>query len=548
MLKFTAISGTIGVTENCYLYEYGDDMIMVDCGVGFPGMEMQGVDLVIPDFSYVVQNKHKLKGIFLSQGHEDHYGALPFLLQSVNAPIYAAPLVISLLQDKFADYGTKNFSVHGFDPTKDVITAGVFKLTPFRVSHSIPETLGYAIDTPEGRVMHVAEHKFDPDPVVGKPFDEDYAKRLASSGVKLLVSDSLGSNHHGSTPPEKPIEDEIRRIVTPAKGSIFFSCISSNMSRMQQAIDVAEETNRRVVFVGRSVQRKVMIAKEMGFMHFDDHLEVTPKKAATMRRNELMYIVAGSFGQVNGSLVRIATGAHKFIAAAEGDTAILASNPGPPYSKEAIDFAVDSFIDMGVDTFYYDVDDNLHVSGHGGQADIVKLFDMVKPTYFIPVGGTIRFMESYKRLAVGWGAKPENVFKLKPGDSVEFSQSGATKGKSIRVRDVLVDGLGVGDVGKVVLEDRQSLSENGIAVVLVKADLGKAKLLEDPEIISRGFVFQKQHNSFLVDSAKALRKELETAKKFSPKGLRYMTVEFLGGLFFKETGRRPMILPVIVEA
>lgn len=547
MLKFTVISGTTGVTENCYLYEYGDDMIMLDCGVGFPGIEMQGVDLVIPDFSYVIQNKSKLKAIFLSQGHEDHMGALPFLVGEAKAPIYATPLVIALLQDKFADYGIKNFTVQSFDPTKDVLTAGVFKLTPFRVSHSIPETVGYAIDTPEGRFMHVAEHKFDPDPVVGKPFDVEYAKRLSAGGVRALVSDALGSNKEGSTAGERSIEAEIERIVGAASGAVFFSCISSNISRIQQALDVAGRVGRKVAFIGRSVQRKAQISQEQGFLTYPQNIEIGPKQAAQMKRRDVLYIVAGSFGQINGSLVRIATGSHKLVSAAEGDTAIFASYPGPPYSKEAIDFAVDSFTDMGVDCHYYDINDKLHVSGHGGKDDIVSLFDIVRPTFFIPVGGTIRFMESYKRLAVAWGANPGNVFKLKPGDSVEFSKGGAIKGKSIKVREVLVDGLGIGDVGKVVLSDRKSLSEHGIAVVIVKADLAKGKLIEDPEIVSRGFVFQKLQKDFLADSAKKLRKELESTQKFNSKSLRYLTVEFLAGLFFKETGRRPMILPVVVE-
>lgn len=266
-LKFIAISGTTGVTENLYVYEYGNDMIVVDCGVGFPESEMFGIDLVIPDFSYVVANKNKLRGILISHGHEDHLGALPYLMKEVSAPIYATELVAGFIQDKFQDYDRQAPKITVFDPERDILTLGVFKVSPFRVAHSVPDGVGFCIDTPEGKMFHVPDYKFDWTPVDGKPFDVAKVANLASGGVLALASDALGANTPGYTESEREIEDRIEGVLTHVPGKVYFTTISSNISRMQQAINAAQRLGRKVALVGRSIERKAEIAKNLGTLN-----------------------------------------------------------------------------------------------------------------------------------------------------------------------------------------------------------------------------------------------------------------------------------------
>src|SRR5258706_568100 len=368
-LKFIPLSGTTGVTENCYVYENGNDIIIVDCGVGFPEPEMYGVDLIIPDFSYIVENKHKLKAIFITHGHEDHIGALPFLFKELKAPIYATKLVAAFIEDKFEDYEGDIPKVNVIDPDHDVITAGSFKVSTLRVSHSVRDGVGFCIETPEGKAFDVPDYKFDWTPVDGKPFDVRRAASLATSGnVLMLASDSLGSTSPGHTESEAFIEGKIEAIMTKARGQIFFTTISSNISRMQQAMNVAARLNRKV------------------------------------------------------------------------------------------DFVVDHLIEIGAEVHYYDLQEDLHVSGHGSQEDIKLLFGIIKPKYFIPIGGTIRHNRGYANIATDMGNDYKNVFQLKEGDILEVSSNKAEVTGHIPVKSVLVDGLGVGDVGNVVLRDRKVLA------------------------------------------------------------------------------------------
>ncbi|MGB6838779.1 MAG: ribonuclease J [Microgenomates group bacterium] len=546
-LKFIALSGTIDVTENLYVYEYGNDMIIVDCGIGFPESEMYGVDLVIPDFSYIKENRNKLRGILISHGHEDHFGALPFLLKEVQAPVYATKLVAGFIKDKLSDYKIKRAEVNVIDPEKDVLSLGAFRVKMFRVSHSVPDGVGFAIDTPEGSIFHVADYKFDWTPVDEKPFDLAKAATLASQGVLAVASDCLGSTTPGHTQSEKEIERQIEQIAMGAKGQIFFTTISSNISRMQQAINVAARMNRKVAFIGRSTEAKAQIAKNLGYLHYSSNLVIPPKKAGKLSKNRVMYIISGSYGQPGSALYRLANGEHKFLSLDGGDTVIFSSDPAPPGSKANVDGVVDRLIELGVDVHYYEMQEDLHVSGHGSQEDIKMLFALLNPKYFIPIGGTIRHMRAYKDIAVNMGADPRSVFELMPGDIIEFKEGKAAPAGRIDVKSVLVDGLGIGDVGKVVLRDRQRLAQDGVAIVLLQVDKRGQKLISDPEVISRGFVFEKKKKGFLIQASKLLSGEIRKRNRVDKHVARNVTVDFLERFFFKQTGRRPMILPVVVE-
>ncbi len=550
-LKFIALSGTVSVTENLYVYESENRMMVIDCGVGFPDLEMHGVDLVIPDFSYIVKNKNKLAGIVVSQGHEDHIGAIPFLLKEVKAEIWAAPLVAGFLKDKLDEFGIKNYKINTFQPESASFEVGPFRLQPFRVSHSVPDSCGFAIDTPEGRIFHVPEHKFDQRPADGRPFDIERAKMLANEkSVLFLASDCLGSNKPGFTEGEAEIEGNMEGIMRNATHAIFATAISSNIGRFQQMINIAQRLDRKVILVGRSIQKKIEIAYELGCINIPHNLIISYGDSRRFKRNELLYIVSGCYGQVGSSLYRISLGEHDRVEISEGDMMVFSADPAPPYTKESEDFVIDNLIDKGVDVHYYDLheglDDGIYVSGHGGQGDITELFKIVNPKYFIPIGGEIRYMKSYLDLAVKFGADPKNVFRLKPGDNVVFENGNARLGEKVSTKKVLVHGLGIGDVGKVVLGDRAILGNEGVAVVIFKLGHDK-KLLSNPEIVSRGFVFERINKKLLTEAERRLAIQVRKKGKFDKSSLSEISMNYLSNFFFQKIGRRPMILPVVVE-
>src|SRR5258706_2342429 len=546
-LKFIALSGTIDVTENLYVYEYGDDMMIVDCGVGFPDLEMPGVELVLPDFSYIVKNKSKLRGIVLSQGHDDHVGALPFLLKELSAPIWCTPLVREFLKVKFKDYKVMDYKLNSFNPDRDVFEVGPFKISSFRVTHSVRDTVGLVIDTPEGRIFHVAEHKMDQTSADGMSFDIPKSKQLAAEKpVLCLMSDCLGSNSPGMAPSGLPIEDNIFNITKDAHQAVYMTAISSSIGRFQQMLHVAQIVNRKVILVGRSIQSKIDIAHELGYLKYLPDQIIDLKEASKYNPSKLIYIIAGCYGQPGSSVYRLALGEHEKVEAKKGDTFIFSADPGPAYSKESQDFIVDHLIDLGVDVHYYDLNEGLHVSGHGGQEDIKELFKIVKPKYYIPTGGTIRYMKSYEKLAVSTGAKTENVFRLKPGESVIFENGEARRGESIQVKEILVHGLGIGDIGKVVLEDRTALGKEGVVVAAIKVNRN-GKIVARPELTSRGFVFEPGYGGVLDDAAIELDRSLQSKKLENPAIVKNTANQFLEKYFFDKTRRHPMILPVVVE-
>lgn len=552
MLRFIALSGTTGVTENLYVHEYKNEMIILDCGVGFPDLEMPGVDLVIPDFSYIVKNKHKLKGIVLSQGHEDHIGALPFLLRDlsaqagVNVPIWCAPLVTEFLEEKFRDNKLTDYKINTFNPDVAVFEIGSFKITPFRVSHSVPDTVGFLIETPEGKIMHVPEHKIDQHSVDGMSFDIEKAKKLAGSGVMCLISDCLGSNGPGFTQSGTEIEEKMYEIAKRATGAVYISAMSSSIGRFQQMINVALKLRRKVVFVGRSIQNKTESAHKLGYLKYQDSQVVDIKQSKKFQSKDLLYIIAGCYGQIGSSVYRLATGDDDRLSISANDTFIFSADPAPPYSKESQDFIIDELIDKGVDVHYYDLNEGLHVSGHGGKEDIKMLFDIANPKYFIPTGGTVRYMHAYEKLVIETGRSKQNVFKLKPGESVVFENGNARKGEKVSVKEVMVHGLGVGDIGKVVLGDRTLLGKQGMVVVVFKATK-QGKVLGKPEIVSRGFVFEGISGGLINDAVQRLMTIVGNRKNLNTKILKEESTKFLENYFFKATGRSPMILPVVVE-
>jgi len=554
-LRFIAISGTIDVTENLYVYEYVPEkgpaeLIVVDCGVGFPEEAAFGVDLVVPDFSYLVKNKEKIKGVFISHAHEDHFGALPFLLDQLpDVSIYSAKLVAGFIEDKLVDYGIRGKKVNIIDPEGAPTTVGSFIVDAFRITHSVPDSLGFCISTPIGRFFHVPDYKFDWTPVDGKPFDVAKASTLAKGGVIAMASDSLGATTEGYTMSEAELERNIGNIFKEAKGRIFVTTISSNISRMQQVIDIAKAQGRKVILVGRSIEKKVAIARELGNIRYDDKDVIPDRSAKSLPPEKVVYIISGCYGQIGSALYRIATDDHKFLKIQPNDMVVFSADPAPPGTHFSTNYVVDSLIERGAEVHYYDTQEDLHVSGHGSQNDIHMLLALVKPKYLIPVGGTIRHNRAYNALAQKMGWKKEETLELRHGDVMEFTREGKVKpGEHVPVKSLLVDGLGLGDVGEVVLSDRKTLAREGVAIVVFQVDKESGVLVGQPEIISRGFVFVKENKQFLERAATAVANEIRAKqKKKDSRDAKVKAVEFLERFFFDETGRRPMILPVVVE-
>src|SRR3990167_5027035 len=547
-LRFIAISGTTGVTENMYVYEYGNEAVVVDCGVGFPEEAAYGVDLVIPDFTYLVQNKNKIKAILISHGHEDHIGSLPFLFREMQVPIYATGLVAEFIKDKFSDYGQVP-KINVFDPERDTLKIGNFTIDAFRVSHSVPDGVGFCIKVPQGKFFHVPDYKFDWTPVDQKPFDVAKVARLAADGVINVASDCLGSTSDGYTKSEYEIEKTIDSIFQTAQRRIFFTTISSNISRMQQAIRVSERLGRKVVFIGRSIEKKAEIAKKLGFINWSQGTVVAPRVAEKMPVDKVTYIISGSYGQIGSALYRVAMGEHTLLNIEPSDLVVFSADPAPPGTDESVNYVVDNLIEKGAEVHYYDTQEDLHVSGHGSQKDIEMLLALVRPKYLVPIGGTIRHNRAYNVLAQRMGWKKEDTLELRHGDVMEFTRDGKVKpGEHVPVKSLLVDGLGLGDVGEVVLSDRKTLAREGVAIVVLQVDKASGNLIGEPEIISRGFVFVKENKSFLERAANSVANEIRSkSQKKQGREVKQAVVDFLERFFFDETGRRPMILPVVVE-
>ncbi len=547
-LKFIAISGTTGVTENMYVYEYGNDIIVVDCGVGFPEEATYGVDLVIPDFSYLLENKQKVRGLFVSHGHEDHYGAIPFLLKDLDIPIYTTPLTAGFIQEKLADYKVRGGRITTLNPDKDVTKLGNFTVEAFRVTHSVPDSVGFCITTPLGKIFHVSDYKFDWTPVDQRPFDTARAVKLAEGGVVMLVSDCLGATSEGYTKSELEIEKTIEMLIEHAPKHVFFTTISSNISRMRQAIHASQKAGRTVALVGRSIERKLEIASRLGFISWDKGIVVSTREAKKLPPQKMTYIISGCYGQLGSALYRLSLDEHQFLRVEEGDVVIFSADPSPPGTEQSVNYVVDNLIERGAEVHYYETQEDLHVSGHGSQKELEMLAATLRPRYLVPIGGTVRHMRAYTKLAQSMGLSAQNVFELREGDTIEMTRDGARRGTPVPVKEVLVDGLGIGDVGNVVLRDRKTLAQEGIVVVITQIDRRTGDVVGKPELISRGFVFMKEHQTLLDEAAKLLVNQIKKrSKKGDGRHVREIAIDTLERFFFDRIARRPMILPVVVE-
>lgn len=545
-IRVISLGGFANITGNMFLYESPRDIIVVDCGVSFPSEEMLGVDLTIPDISYLQkkEKRRKLKGIILSHGHDDHISALPYILPKLpKVPVFGSRWALTLARDKMEEFGKEGQFEQVSQGKK--IRLGDFSVEFVEVTHSIPETLHLVISSPVGIFYHAADFKLDLRPVMGKPADQDLIAEIGRRGVLCMASDCLRAEKEGFTPSESKLKEVFEREITSCQGRFFVTAISSNLSRLKQAIEVSIAQGRKVVLVGRSIEKNIALALKFGYLKFSPKTFLSIKEAEKRSPSSLTLLVAGSQAQRGSALERIAAGEHQ-INIRPKDKVVFSTDPIPG-NEVGIYQLIDNLYRLGAQVSYTDILSDLHVSGHGASGDLKKLIQLVKPRFLLPIGGNFRHMVAYQKLANGLGYKDEEVLLPDDGQTILFSPDRKTRfDKKIPVRSVLVDALGVGDVGNVVLRDRQVLSKEGIVVVVVVVDSATKKLILPPDILTRGFVYVKRSEKLLKEAEEEVdRIFLKPPRNF--RLAREKIQESLEKFFLEKTGRRPMILTQLVE-
>lgn len=426
-LKIIPFGGVGNVTKNMFVYEHANDILIVDCGIGFPDEEVAEEELLIPDFSYLLSNKNKIRGLVVSHAHFDHYGAIPYLLEKINIPIFATRLASEYIKEKLEEHGISLKSVR-FRIIKagdENIRIGAFKVTPFHVNHSVPKSLGLFINTPAGNAFHVADYKFDWTPVKEKPFDIQKAAALAAGRRPLLLlSDCLGANRAGHTRSEKTIQENFENIISRAKGLVLVTTVSSNISRIRQAIQASRKLGRKAAFLGHSVEKSYEIANRLGYFKDFTKDVISQKKIKKFPPQKLTLIVAGSYGQPNSALERISRNKHYLVKLRKDDVVIFSADPSPPSVVVSVNNMIDNLTKLGVDVHYYEIQENLYVSGHGTAEDLKMLFALIKARYVLPIGGDFRHMRAYANLACQMGYEEKEVLLLEEGKAIEVSKGG----------------------------------------------------------------------------------------------------------------------------
>jgi ribonuclease J len=541
-LRIIPLGGAGEVGKNLTLLEMGDTTIAIDCGLMFPENDMLGIDLVIPDISYLMEAPDYLQGIFLTHGHEDHIGALPYVLRQLEAPLYATRLTRGLIEVKLREARLLDSTEINTMAPGDRVEVGPFVVESFHVCHSIPDSVGLAIDTPLGLVVHTGEYKFDYTPVHGRLTDYAALAGYGQRGVLALMSDSTNAERPGYTPSERLVSETFATIFNQAKGRIIVSTFASNISRVQQVIDCALQHNRRIGVVGRSMVANVRMARNLGYLTAPDDMFLRPEDLDTFPPSQVAIVCTGTQGEPTSALVRMANQEHRQVNIMQGDTVILSATPIPG-NEELVHRTLDNLFRLGA-TVYYHRRLPVHVSGHASQEEQKMMISLTQPRYFIPAGGEYRHLVLHAQLGKELGIPEENIFVVENGQVIEFDDDGARLGERVGGGHVLIDGLGIGDVGEVVLRDRRLLSRDGFVVVVVALDESTGELIEGPDIISRGFVYMRDAED-LIDEAKNLVIEaLSNGHRDTANSLIHDT---LAEFVYRRTRRRPMIFPVVLE-
>lgn len=543
-LRVIPLGGVGEIGKNMTAFEYDDAILVVDAGMMFPETHMLGVDLVIPDISYLLENRDKVLGIIITHGHEDHIGALPYILPRLNVPLYATKLTVGLIQVKLKLHKVRDASINVMQE-RDTFTLGPFTIETFHVSHSIPDGVGMALTTPVGTVVHSGDFKFDPNPVDGEMTDFAKLSELGSRGVLALLSDSTNADSPGHTPSEQVIGDTFARVFALTEDRLIVATFASNISRIQQAIDAAKRFERKVCIVGRSIQDNVKMSVELGYLQVDPNRFIRADELDDYSSGQVLIICTGGQGEPTSALAKMANREHKQVTLKKGDTVILSAS-AIPGNEEMINKTLNNLFREGA-TVYYDRFMDVHVSGHASQEEQKWMINLVRPKYFIPIHGEYRHLVIHGRLAEAVGYRSENVFIVENGDMVEFDGAGKARvmRQAVSAADVLVDGIGVGDIGAVVLRDRHHLAQDGFFIAILGIDRRTGAIVSGPDIETRGFVYNPEAES-IIDGAKQVIRDT-AASSAHDTGLSTTLKQALSEYLYKTTRRRPMVIPVVTE-
>ena len=547
-VKLIPLGGLGEIGKNITAIEYENEIIVIDCGLSFPDNEMYGIDLVIPDISYLLENREKVKGIFITHGHEDHIGALPYILKEINVPVYATKFTLSLIESKLIEFNMVSSCSLNEITLKEPIKTEHFACEFIRTCHSIADSCSLAITTPQGVIFHTGDFKIDYTPVDGEVIDLQRISEIGKRRVLLLMADSTNATREGFTISETIIGQNLTRLFRNAKGRVIVATFSSNVHRVQQVINSSITYGRKVAFSGRSMEKISQIAMDLGYLKVPKNTIIKLDDIHKYPDNKVTIITTGSQGEPMSALSRIASGNHKKIALKEKDYIIISASPIPGNTK-LITKLIDVLISKGAEVIY-DAMEEVHVSGHACREELKLIHSLIKPKYFVPVHGEYRHLKEHAELAKSLGMDEKNIFLLDNGDVLELTGKKAMKTKSVHTGTVYVDGSGVGDVGNIVLRDRKVLSQDGILTAVLAINKDAKEIISGPDIISRGFVYVKDSNDLLNETTDLIKREVEYCLDndiLDWYSIKSKIKSSLGHFLYTKTKRKPMIIPVIVE-
>jgi len=548
-LKVIPIGGLNEIGKNLTVLEYKEQILLIDCGLSFPDDEMYGIDVVIPDFSYLVKNANKIMGMVFTHGHEDHIGAVPYLLKQINVPLYGTRLTLGLIENKLKEHGLKG--KFNYIKAGDKFKIGDFKVEAIRTTHSIADAICLYIQTPAASLFHTGDFKVDYTPIDGEPIDLAKFAEIGRRGVDLMLADSTNVLRKGYTASEKVVGQTLDGIFREARNRIIIATFSSNVHRVQKIVELAVKYGRKVAVSGRSMDNVVTLAKELGYLHFPAGTYVELDKTKHIPDDQLVIITTGSQGEPMSALSRMANNEHRSVKLKKGDTVILSSTPVPGNEK-TVSSVVNRLYEKEVDVIYNDIAD-IHVSGHACQEELKLIHALIKPKFFMPVHGEYRHLVQHAQLAESIGTtKKKNIFILSNGDQLTVDKHGATKFQNVvSAEDILVDGLGVGDIGNIVLRDRKLLSESGLLIVVAAIDRSSGEIISGPDIVSRGFVYVRENEDLINDAKEVALNALEDSLSGSGykdwSAIKSGVREELRKFIFKRTKRSPIILPIFLD-
>jgi ribonuclease J len=546
-LVLVPLGGVGEIGKNMWVVGYGDDLVVLDCGGMFPEEDMLGVDLVIPDISYLVENRDRVRAIVLTHGHEDHVGALPYVLQQLDVPVYGTRLTLGLVKGRLDEHGLgKNAELHEVKAGQS-LQLGAMTLEFVHVNHSLADVVAIAVHTPAGTIVYATDFKFDHTPIDGRVTDLQRLAALGANGVLCLLSDSTNAERPGYTLSEKIVGETFMDAFRRAQGRILVATFASNVHRIQQVMAASARFGRKVCVMGRSMVNNVGIASRLGYLHVPEGLIIDVEQMEDYPPERLAVITTGSQGEPMAALTRMAMAEHRRIEIVPGDTVIISASPIPG-NERLIGRTINHLFRQGAEVIYHAVS-GVHVSGHASQEELKLMINLIKPRYFIPIHGEYRMLVHHARLAEQAGLSPEHVMIAEIGDMVEISAKSFKKTAKVEAGSVMVDGLGVGDVGTVVLRDRQQLAQDGILVVVVSIDKQTGEILAGPEFVSRGFVYVRESERLFEEAKQRVKVALESCEPVLGEWnvMKNQVRDTLSGFFWERTRRRPMILPVVME-